>query len=100
MTYHTRSYIWAERLINNRLTTQHLSILLQVLFAQGAAHADDCGVMLFDPCFPGRDPLLHLLVAHLLGKGVPCRHARASFAAEKDREECIIRAHGYSFTVG
>ena len=29
------------------------------ILAKGAAHADNCGVMLFDPCFPGRDPLLH-----------------------------------------
>lgn len=68
--------------------------------AEGAAHANDCRVMLFDPCFPGRDPLLHFVAALLLGKGIPSRHARAGFAAEKDGEERIVRAHGLSFFLG
>src|SRR5215468_7707720 len=43
-------------------------------FAERPAHTDDCCVMLFDPRFPGRDPLLHLCVSRLLGKSVPGCH--------------------------
>src|SRR5262249_35573235 len=65
-------------------------------FAERPAHIDDCSVMLFDPRFPGRDPLLHLCVLRLLGKGVPGCHTRAGFAPEEDGEKRIARAHNVS----
>ena len=49
--------------------------------------------MLFDPRFPGRDPLLRLCVSRLLGKGIPGCHARAGFAPEEDAEKRIVRVH-------
>jgi hypothetical protein len=39
--------------------------------AERPAHTNDCIVMLFDPRFPGRDPLLHLCVSGFVGKSVP-----------------------------
>src|SRR5262249_35114955 len=65
-------------------------------FAERSAHTDDCSVMLFDPRFPGRHPLLHLCVSCLLGKGVPGCHTRAGFAAKEDGEKRIVRAHNVS----
>src|SRR5262249_20270378 len=65
--------------------------------AERPAHADDCSVVLFDPRFPGRNPLLHLCVSRLLGKGVPGCHTRAGFATEEDGEKRIVRAHNVSF---
>src|SRR5262249_25716677 len=52
-------------------------------FAERPAHPNDCSAMLFDPRFPGRDPLLRLCVSRLLGKGIPGCHARAGFAPEE-----------------
>src|SRR5215471_1186285 len=65
--------------------------------AERPAHTDNRCVMLFDPRFPGRDPLLHLCVSPLLGKGVPSCHTRAGFATEEDGEKRIVRAHSVSF---
>ena len=51
-------------------------------------------LMLIDPRLPRGDSFLHLRAPFLLGERVPGRHARAGLAAEKNREICLVCAHG------
>src|SRR6516165_5326638 len=88
---------------NHRVAAHQVADVLDAVlphlfgFAERPAHTHDCSVMRFDPCFPRRDPLLHLCASRLLGKRVPSCHTRAGFAAEEDGEKRLVRAHNVSF---
>ncbi len=66
-------------------------------FTERAAGAHDDRLMFFHPGFPRRDAFLFLGLSFGLGKRHPFLQARIVFAADKDGEIGVIRAHGYAF---
>src|SRR6516165_11610368 len=88
---------------NDRVAAHQVAYVLDTVLAhlfglaERPAHTDDGSLVLFDPRFPRRDPLLHLCVSRLLGKGIPSCHTRAGFATEEDGEKRLVRAHNVSF---
>jgi hypothetical protein len=58
--------------------------------AERSARADDRGVMLLHPRFPGGHALLFLCAPLRFGKRHPCFHTRARLAAKKNGEICVV----------
>jgi hypothetical protein len=49
-----------------------------------STHADNCTLMLFDPCPPRSNSIAFLCPPFRFGKGVPCSHFWAGFAAKEN----------------
>src|SRR5262249_61856017 len=62
-----------------------------------STHGDNRALVLFDPCLPRGHSLPLLSPPLRFGKGVPCHHFWAGFAATENSEIGIVGAHAVSF---